>query len=358
MFSTVFLELTNNCNMNCDFCANQLMKRKRGFISVKLAKNVINQLKEMHFNGSLITSLMGEPLLHPEFMRILQYSIDSGITTNVITNFSLVPNNISITELLNAGIDILHLSYQTPNEETFYSRHSRFSYADYREKLFNFLAHIRDNAVQTRVIEIHILHSFYNYLNIEVVDDYSLIESTALELAYLLYPTNTTTKTEALRKQILKSVRSFRRGKQYLDTYKIELSPKIHLVFKRANTWANHLIPEGCIVSPRNKGTCAFFESLLGVFWDGRCTVCCLDFDGEIFIGDARSNTLQEIWYGKRVSYMRALNKKGLLSNNYCQSCKGRICRNNKVFSLIKDHGFANNIWQLLNRIRRNLDLP
>jgi organic radical activating enzyme len=343
--------------MNCDFCANQLMERKRGSMSIKLAKNLINQLKQMNFNGSLITSLMGEPLLHPEFLRILKYSIDSGITTNVITNFSLVSHTISIAELLNAGIDILILSYQTPNKETFYSRHSQLSYDDYREKLFNILVYIRDNSVQTRVIEIHILQSIYNFLNIEVVNDYSLIESTALELAYLLYPNNTAAKHEALRKRILKSVRSFSRGKQYFDTYKIALSSKIHLVFKRANTWANHLIPEGCIVSPSDKGACAFFESLLGVFWDGRCTVCCLDFDGEIFIGDARSNTLQEIWYGKTVSYMRALNKRGLLSSKYCQSCKGRICRNNKEFSLIKDHGFSNNIWQLLNRARRKLDL-
>lgn len=56
-------------------------------MSIKLAKNVIDQLKEMNFEGSLVTSLMGEPLLHPNFKEILRYSIESGIKTNVITNF-------------------------------------------------------------------------------------------------------------------------------------------------------------------------------------------------------------------------------------------------------------------------------
>lgn len=71
MISTVFLELTNHCNMNCDFCANHLITRPRGYMPIELAKSVIDQLKEMKFKGFLITSLMGEPLMHPNFKEIL-----------------------------------------------------------------------------------------------------------------------------------------------------------------------------------------------------------------------------------------------------------------------------------------------
>jgi len=62
MLTTVFLELTNHCNMNCDFCANHIMTIPRGYMSVELTTKIINQLIEMDFKGSLIMSLMGEPL--------------------------------------------------------------------------------------------------------------------------------------------------------------------------------------------------------------------------------------------------------------------------------------------------------
>ena len=74
MLKVVFLELTNHCNMDCSFCSNQLITRPRGFISPSLAKRVIDQLREMDFKGTLITSLMGEPLLHPDIKDILLYS--------------------------------------------------------------------------------------------------------------------------------------------------------------------------------------------------------------------------------------------------------------------------------------------
>jgi len=60
MISYLFLELTNHCNMNCNFCPNHLMTRARGYMSTELAKKIIDQLKEMKFHGTLLTNLMGE----------------------------------------------------------------------------------------------------------------------------------------------------------------------------------------------------------------------------------------------------------------------------------------------------------
>lgn len=89
--SVVFLELTNRCNMNCLFCPNHKMTRPRGDMPFSLAKSVLNQLSEGDFRGSVITSLMGEPLLHPEFLPIVNHGAGVGLRMNVITNFVCVP---------------------------------------------------------------------------------------------------------------------------------------------------------------------------------------------------------------------------------------------------------------------------
>lgn len=340
--------------MDCDFCADHLMTRPRGCMSVELAKNIIDQLNKMKFKGSLITSLMGEPLIHPNFKEILKYSIEKGIKTTVITNFLLVPEKISTKELLTAGINTLCLSYQTPNKESFATRKSKISFEKYFNKLQDILIFTRDNQINTRRIEIHLLQSFYNYLNVEVINDYSLIESAVLKLCNILNQRDSYKPNET-REKVARSVKQFRRGKQYLDTFDIQIGKNIYVVLKRANTWANSLIPEECTVLPSDKGHCGFFRSTLGVLWNGRCTVCCQDFDGQIFVGDASLYSIDDILKSERMTKMRELERKGLLVNELCQECKGNIQKNGHLFLIIKNNGWMNKYFQSVNRIKVKL---
>ena len=353
MVSTVFLELTNHCNMNCDFCTNHLMTRQKGFMKADLAKRIIDQLKEMRFKGKLITSLMGEPLLHQNFVEILKYSIKNGIKTNVITNYSLVPERISIEELLNAGIETLCLSYQTPDKDTFETRRIKILFEDYFKKLKEILIFAKNKKINTNRIEIHILQSLHNYLNVETVNNYDLIESAILNLQKILYFDFENSKHSDFNKGItINAIRNFKRGNQYQDAYEIQISPKIYAVLKRANTWANCLLPEGCEVEPKIEGHCGFFKSSLGILWNGQCTVCCQDFNGAINIGNVNSNSINKILESKTLMKMRQRENRGQLIHAYCQRCKGMIRKNGKKYSIIKKHGIINNGYNLVNRIR------
>jgi hypothetical protein len=326
-------------------------------MSSELAKSVIDQLKQMNYKGSLITSLMGEPLLHPNFKEILKYSIGSGIKTNVITNLLLVQKKISTEELLTAGIDTLCLSYQTPDKNSFQARRTKVSFDEYFNKLKEIISFARDNTHKTTRIEIHILQSLYNYLNVEIVNDYGLIESSIMQLCDILYskPHNSPGR-KFNRKLVNKAIKNFQRGKQYLDTFEIQIGPGIYAVLKRANTWANCLIPDGCEVKPEERGSCNFFNNTLGILWDGKCTVCCQDFDGSIYVGDAASMTIKDIITGDRLTYMRERNKNGELYNDYCKICRGAIRQNEQKFSMIKNHGLLNKGFNLANRIKVKLN--
>jgi MoaA/NifB/PqqE/SkfB family radical SAM enzyme len=358
MVSTVFLELTNHCNMNCDFCSNHLMTRSKGYMSLDLAKSVIRQLNQMNFQGYLITSLMGEPLLHPQFVEILQYSINSGIKTNVITNFLLVPEKISIKKLLNIGIETLCLSYQTPNEVTFKTRRVNKSFDYYWCKLRDIILFSINNKINTSRIEIHILQSMYNHLNVEIVNDYSSIETAILKIYDTLYSDGALPVSKNYGKyDIVNSIKKFKRGNQYQDTFEIEMGPNIYVVLKRANTWANCLLPEDCEVEPQKKGHCGFYNSSLGVLWNGRCTVCCQDFNGSISVGDIKSLSIKDILNDTVLMSMRKMENKGLLIDSYCQICKGTIKRDNKKYSNIKYHGIVNTGFSLANRIKAKLVL-
>ena len=249
------------------------------------------------------------------------------------------------------------LSYQTPNESTFSHRKVNISFENYFNKLRDILTFIRDNPIKTRRVEIHLLQSLYNYLNIEVVNDYLLIESAIFKLCEILHNNSTAGYRECLEKMIAKSVRKFRRGKQYLDSFEIEIGAGVYVVLKRANTWANRLIPEDCRVVSHRNGNCGFFNSALGVLWDGRCTVCCQDFDCQIHVGDANLNTIEEILEEDSLAELREMEKKGILVNKFCQTCKGIIKKNGRKFSMVKTEGMLNKIFQLSNRIKVKLNL-
>ena len=130
---------------------------------------------------------------------------------------------------------------------------------------------------------------------------------------------------------------------------------KIFVELKRANTWANCLLPEGWEVKPNKNGDCGFFESCLGIFWDGRATVCCQDFNGSINVGDATTSTIANILEGEIRTNMNVMEKKGRLINPYCQICRGSIIENDQKIANIKNHGLFNKGFNITHRAKARL---
>lgn len=268
---------------------------------------------------------------------------------------SLIPDTMTIEELLNIGIDRLCLSYHTPDENTYKLRHSSLLFQDYSGKVKDIVHYAINNPFKTGHIEIHIMHSLYNYMNVEVSDDYGLIESTVSGLVDFIYQNCRQASSLIEKRKTNKYLTRFKQGRQYLDEYEIPLFPRISVVLKRGNTWANALLPEGCTPTPKAEGTCDFFESSLGIFWDGRVTVCCQDFDAQMVIGDIRQNTIAEILKSRPLLKMRHMQKYGLLVHRYCRICKGTIMKNHREFSLVKPQGFVNKCSSLTHRIKERI---
>lgn len=81
MFKKVYVEITNNCNLNCDFCIKN--QRKNKFMSKSEFEVILDKLKK-HTNY-LYFHVLGEPLLHPnicEFIDVASKNYKVNITTN------------------------------------------------------------------------------------------------------------------------------------------------------------------------------------------------------------------------------------------------------------------------------------
>jgi len=89
-YNEIFLEVTNICNFNCLFCTYDLMKRKQGFMDVKLFKRLIDEISKSKKVEKVLFCVMGEPLLHPHIMDMISYTTKKISRQILITNSSML----------------------------------------------------------------------------------------------------------------------------------------------------------------------------------------------------------------------------------------------------------------------------
>ena len=81
MFKKVYLEITNNCNLDCSFCVKN--RRDKIFMDIEDFKMVLEKLKK--YTKYLYFHVMGEPLLHPHINKMIDLA-SRDFNVNITTN--------------------------------------------------------------------------------------------------------------------------------------------------------------------------------------------------------------------------------------------------------------------------------
>jgi len=95
MFKKIYIEITNLCNLACEFCHGT--SRKGRIMSAKEFEFIAKRVKDLGNNFFL--HVMGEPLSHPELYEILSIAEKYSMPINITTNGTLISSN---TRLINA----------------------------------------------------------------------------------------------------------------------------------------------------------------------------------------------------------------------------------------------------------------
>ena len=115
------------CNFKCNYCTFSVGLKERGFISDKVSMdfelfkkciddmtNFPNKIKTLRFVG------MGEPLLHKDIAKMIEYAVSKNIADKVeiLTNGSLLTREIS-DSLIKNGLSRLLISIQGTTKEKY-----------------------------------------------------------------------------------------------------------------------------------------------------------------------------------------------------------------------------------------------
>lgn len=85
-FKKVYIEITNTCNFHCSFCFPS--SRPKALLSPDRFESVLLAIKP--FTEYIYLHVLGEPLLHPHFGRLLELAFQHGFKVNLTTNGSLI----------------------------------------------------------------------------------------------------------------------------------------------------------------------------------------------------------------------------------------------------------------------------
>jgi radical SAM protein with 4Fe4S-binding SPASM domain len=70
---------------------------------------------------------------------------------------------------------------------------------------------------------------------------------------------------------------------------------------------------------------CRLLWSDMVVAWDGRVMLCCVDYEGEVTLGDLKNQNLKEIWKGEKLRKVRETHLKGEFQKTpLCDRCTYR----------------------------------
>lgn len=262
------IEATNHCNLNCNFCARQIMKRPKGYMKFDLYKKIIDEIAK--YSAAVKFSRWGEPFLHPRIYDMFEYAKKKGLMVHVTTN------GILFDPCKLQNVDSINFSFQGTTKEEYTKIRAN--------KFFDLIASKIEKLISIKkrpVIGI----------TTTVLDEPPEMIKTFIE-------------------KWVNKVEQVSWGYTYYGHLE---ETKKNKEFKERTIWKGRSKP------------CNDVLTRMSIDWDGCITGCCADYDRKMIIGRFPKNSLKEAWLSKKMQLYRKL----ILSGNkdkiaLCRECANR----------------------------------
>lgn len=268
----VALEITNYCNTNCVFCCRKKMERKKGFISEKLYEKIINEISESGYTSLNLTGF-GEALLHKRIIEFIKYAKEKGLYVKMFTNGFLLTQKIS-KMMMESELDEIIISIDSITREEYNKVRGNLDFDQ-------ILANLHD-CVDTKN-----KFGFKTIITIQatVYDDFKSVK----EIYNSLHRTvdRITFQSAFNWGGAMGGYKGPMAGKEISDSMPCQL------------LWYNRVVR-----------------------WNGDVSLCCVDYDSKVNLGNVGERLLDEIWNGENMKKLKKLHLDGNKINiELCRKC-------------------------------------
>jgi len=260
--ATINIETTNICNASCTICPHSQMTRPKGIMEEALYRRVIDECAAQGCESVHLHNF-GEPLFDPALSKRIAYAKGKGIrSVKIFTNASLLHGQ-KAQDLLESGIDEIKVSIDGADREEFESIRRGLSYEKVTSNIKRFVSLRNERHQRTpRVIV-------------------------------------ACSTTSSMR-------RSMDNLKTVVDEYD----------FGRLHNWGGQMESK----KRRLRKPCTRVWRTFTILWNGDVALCCLDFEGEVKLGNMNQASMTGIW--KSPGYAKVKNDHRAGSQHQVPICR------------------------------------
>lgn len=292
----LWVELTSLCNYSCIMCPNKdLDKSDKGYMDMELYTKIVDEASPHVFDINL--AHRGESLLHPHVIDAIAYAKKKGLYTRLHTNGSRLTENLS-RQIVQVGLDRLSFSFDGCEKESYEKIRRGGDFDKTVTNIVRFLEIKKEARSKKPITAIEVI-SF---------DEPDMQDSHEAKA-------------------------NFRK--------RFENLPLDSYVMKELHNWAGQI--KG---GRRGKKytICPFPWNALVIFWDGSVLPCTQDFFGGFIAGNAGESSLEEIWNGEKMRFIREkLATKNIEELKTCSECD-RVWREG-LFGVPKEY-----LWKFITK--------
>ena len=282
------IEPTNACNLRCTMCPRTIALQKdektvlnsEGLLSFDVFKKIIDEVTE---EGPKVYAVKlthrGEPLIHKDFVKMVRYAKEKGIIDVMANTNGVLLNRELSEEIIDAGIDRMLFSFDAASKEKYEKIRVRAKYEEVLENIKEFASIRNAKKAWNTMIRVSMV------MQDETIDE--------MEDYKKLFGGGT-----------LADVVSFNR---------LVKEPVLVSEYEVQDEVTGKLI---------NMKECAQLWQRMIINYNGNVEVCCPNFKEDYVIGNAKVDSIEELWHSEKLNAMRDKHRKGeWWKIPMCKSC-------------------------------------
>lgn len=269
MFKKIYVEITNNCNLNCSFCSP--VKKTKRFMTISEFEHILKEVESK--TDYIYLHVKGEPLLHPNLIDFLKLAEKYNLKVNLTTNGTLFPilvDKLKVCKALHKINFSLHCEQDNPN---------------YLNELFKSVEKLSEETI--------IIYRLWT-LKDGNLDKKSTTIVEKIKMYYKLSP-------ETVNKIIIDK--------------NIKISPRIYVDKDNEFIWPDETNGN------ESTGFCMALKTQIAILCDGTVVPCCLDSNGCIELGNIYNQSLDEIINGDKFKLLKKSFQERKITEKLCLNC-------------------------------------
>lgn len=267
-YKRIYIEITNNCNLNCSFCSKVLKPRRN--MTPEEFELILNKIKD--YTDYIYLHVKGEPLVHKDIISFINLADKYNLKVNLTTNgtiFDKYAEELGKCKNLNKINFSLHCEHNKPN---------------YLEDIFDNIKYLSPNTT--------VIYRLWTMKNNELdSNSQEIVEK--IKDYYNLSP------------KIVNKIK---------NENNIKISSTIYVDKDNEFIW-----PE--ITNHKSCGFCYGLTTHIAILVDGIVVPCCLDSNGVIDLGNIYKDNLEDIINSDRYQNLLKSFRDRKPCEDLCKSC-------------------------------------